>query len=66
MSTISNDIASATPPLTAMRAAAGWARSSGKSPVIIYLSNGRDIGSDDTFSATLLALNFVRGEGVYL
>ncbi len=32
----------------------------------IYLCNGRDIGSDDTFSATLLPLNILRGEGVYL
>jgi hypothetical protein len=33
---------------------------------LIYLANGRDIGTDDTYSATLLPLNILRGEGVYL
>src|SRR5271156_4768774 len=32
----------------------------------VYLSNGREIGTDDTWSATLLPLYILRGEGIYL
>jgi hypothetical protein len=34
--------------------------------LFVYLINGRDLGCDDTFSATLLPLNILRGEGIYL
>jgi hypothetical protein len=34
--------------------------------LFVYLINGRELGTDDTFSATLLPLNILRGEGIYL
>ncbi len=34
--------------------------------LFIYLINGRDLGTDDTSSATLLPINILRGEGIYL
>ena len=34
--------------------------------LFVYLINGRELGNDDTFSATLLPLNILRGEGIYL
>ena len=34
--------------------------------VFVYLINGRQLTSDDTFSATVLPLNILRGEGLYL
>jgi hypothetical protein len=33
---------------------------------VVYLSNGRDLGTDDTYSATLLPLNILKGKGVFL
>jgi hypothetical protein len=34
--------------------------------LFVYLINGRDLGTEDTFSATLLPINILRGEGIYL
>jgi hypothetical protein len=46
----------------------GWPASAvlGALLLFVYLINGRDLGCDDTFSATLLPLNILRGEGIYL
>ena len=46
----------------------GWLGSLflGLSLVFVYLINGRELGTDDTFAASLLPLNILRGEGVYL
>jgi hypothetical protein len=34
--------------------------------LFIYMINGRELGSEDTYSASLLPLNILRGDGIYL
>jgi hypothetical protein len=68
MNSASNGIASARPGLQPTTRRQGWlgSLSLGAFLVLVYLINGRVLGSDDAFSATLLAVNIARGDGVYL
>ncbi len=47
---------------------AGWLGSLflGLALFLVYLINGRELGTEDTYSAALLPLNILRGDGIYL
>ncbi len=68
MNEASHGITSQKPALTPAPQGSGWLGSLflGLSLVFVYLINGRELGTDDTFGASLLPLNILRGEGVYL
>jgi hypothetical protein len=60
-------VTSEQPGLKATRPSAGWlgSLSLGLALVFIYLINGRDLGTYDTISTSLLPLFILRGEGIY-
>jgi len=68
VNTVSHGSASEKPGVQATPRGAGWLGSLflGLFLVFLYLINGREIGTDDTLTASLLPLYILRGEGVYL
>jgi hypothetical protein len=68
MNDAEQDVKSVSPKASSRAWSRGWLASAclGACLVFIYLINGRDLGSDDAFSASLLPLYILRGEGVYL
>lgn len=54
-------------PATAPGRGAAWLSSLvlGVALLAVYLANGRELGSDDTFSASLIPFNILRGHGIY-
>ena len=62
-----SDSRAAKTPAVAPGRGAGWLSSLvlGLLLVGVYLANGRDLGCDDTFSASLIPLNILRGHGIY-
>jgi hypothetical protein len=68
MNNVSNDMAREQHELTATSSGAGWRRSLflGLALVFVYMINGRELGTFDTISASLLPLHILRGDGIYL
>jgi hypothetical protein len=67
MTKMPHSIASEQPGLKAQPQGSGWLGSLclGLALVIIYMINGRELGTYDTISTSLLPLFIVRGEGIY-
>jgi len=67
MNKVSHGIASEQPGLKVAPQGSGWLGSQflGVALVCAYMINGRDLGSYDTISATVLPLNILRGDGIY-
>jgi hypothetical protein len=55
------------PRLKATAGGSGWLGSLflGLALVFVYMINGRDLGTDDTISASMLPLFILRGDGIY-
>jgi hypothetical protein len=66
MNKVSRDNASKQPGLQATRS--GWLGSLflGLALFLVYMSNGRELGTYDTISASLLPLRILRGDGIYI
>lgn len=68
MNKVSHDTASEQPGLRATPWGSGWLGSLclGIALVFVYMINGRELGTYDTISASLLPLHILRGDGIYL
>ena len=68
MNKLSHGIASGQPELQATPSGSGWLGSLflGLALVFVYMINGRDLGTYDTISASLLPFYILRGDGIYL
>ena len=67
MNKVSHDNASKQPGLQATPRGSGWLGSLflGLALVFVYMINGRELGTYDTISASLLPLCILRGDGIY-
>ena len=67
MTKMAHDIPSEQPGLKATPQGSGWRGSLclGLALMVIYMINGRDLGTYDTISTSVLPLYIVRGEGIY-
>jgi len=68
MNKVSHESAPAQPGLKAARRGSGWRGSLflGLALVFAYMVNGRELGTYDTISASLLPLRILRGDGIYI
>ena len=64
----SRDVSSKPTALRTTARGAGWPGSLilGLALVVVYLINGRELGTEDTWPTALLPLNILRGDGIYL
>jgi hypothetical protein len=67
MNKVSHDIASEQPGFQATPRSTGWLGSLllGLALAFVYMINGRDLGTDDTISASVLPLFILHGDGIY-
>ncbi|HEX3448894.1 MAG TPA: hypothetical protein VHS97_11605, partial [Isosphaeraceae bacterium] len=66
MNKVSRDNTSKQPGLQATPSSSGWLGSIflGLALFLVYMSNGRELGTYDTISASLLPLRILRGDGI--